>query len=30
VPKSWTGCVLYVHGAAGTKFEFVELQPAAK
>jgi len=27
VPKSWTGCVIYVDGAPGTKFKFIEMQP---
>lgn len=29
VPGSWTGCVIYVHGAPGASFEFVESQPPA-
>jgi len=29
VPKSWSGCVIYVSGAPGTKFQFVESVPEA-
>lgn len=29
VPQSWTGCVIYVSGMPGTKFQFVESVPDA-
>jgi TonB family protein len=29
VPKSWSGCVIYIAGAPGTKFQFVESFPDA-
>jgi len=29
VPLSWSGCYVNVYGASGTKFQFVEMPPAA-
>lgn len=29
VPKSWSGCVIYVSGTPGTKFQFIESVPEA-